>query len=186
MRFFPLAELDGGVEGESADALDECDTQHLGKRPELPDSKRSRRLVGVDECKNALRVQAQLQIGDELGGEIVDARETRGTSPRKGRELTVELRGEIDQDVTSVALDHVLVVENPLGSRRRSLLQPCGLRELGADSVDQPSGAVDPGEQIGGLPARGFDAVLNGQPLGVLADLRGRKRNAGFPRVRGG
>ena len=114
------------------------DAQHLGDGPELSDRQRAHGLIGLDKRKDVLPVQAQVRVGDEFLRQAVDARQTPVGLVGERRQLLVETPGKIQLNVAYVALNDVLIVEEPLGGWRHALSQPARFGKI----QSKPDGSI--------------------------------------------
>jgi len=77
-----------------------------------------------------------------------------------------------------VALDDVLIIEDPFGGRRRTLFRSTYFGEIRATLMDPLTGVFDPLEQFI-IPSRPWvHFVVHGQVLNMLLDLCRRERHS--------
>jgi len=91
--------------------------------------------------------------------------------------------GKVQLNVAGVALDDVLIVEEPLGGWRHTLFQSTRFGEIRANLMDRLTGQFEPLEQFGVPPRIWVHVVVRGQTLGMLLDLRRGERPPGAPHI---
>ena len=85
-------------------------------------------------------------MGDKFPRQAVDAGEPPVGLARECRQLPVIAPGQVQQNLSGVALDDVFIVEEPLGGRRHALFQAIRYGEIQACFVDPPAAPFDPFE----------------------------------------
>ena len=168
-----------GSSGEPLDALEQRNPQHLGDSPEFGDRKRTNRLIGLDEGLDVLLIQVQIGVRSQFPGQTVDARQPPVDAVGEGRQLSVKTPGQVQKDVTGVALEEIFVVEEPFAGRRRGLLHTIGFGEIQACLLELPETLIESLEQSG-VPERfRVHLMLRGQTPGMVSQLRRVERR--FP-----
>ena len=142
-----LVEALDRAEGHPAHALHQAEPEHGRKRPELADVERGHLLEGRHEAVDDLQIESSLGVGDERGGQLVDARVSDERAAPEEGELTVVTAGQVLADLGDVVQDHVEVVEQPLAS---------GADLPSGGSLGEASVSVDQD------PARGVEALEQG------------------------
>jgi hypothetical protein len=94
--------------------LDEGEAQHDRDRPQLAHLERRDRLVGGDEARETLGVDAAVAVGDRLEGEVVDARQPGRGPFRQARQLAAVALRQMPLGRADLLLDQVEIVEQPL------------------------------------------------------------------------
>ena len=82
----PFAQVRQGGDGQTLDAFDKRDAQHLGDCPEFAAGEGAHGLVGLDIGQDILPVETQFGMGNKFLGQAVDARQP-----------PVEIRGQDGQ-----------------------------------------------------------------------------------------
>ncbi len=176
VRGLTLSKLRQGSFGDAQDALDQRRAQHLGDSPELADRQRVDGLIGIDESEDVLPVQAQIRMEDEFPREPINARETPVRLAGERRKLPVIASGKVHQRFAGIAVDDVLVVEEPLGRWRRALSQSTRFGKIQACHMDPRPSPFEPFEQFAIPPGMRVHPLVPGETLGMLLNLRRRER----------
>ena len=101
-------------------------------------------MIGLNKCKDVLPVYAQFRRGDKCLRQTVDARQAPVGLVGECRQLLVKTPRKVQLNVTGVALDDLLIIEDPLGGRRRTLFQSTRFGEIRAYLMDPLMGVFDP------------------------------------------
>jgi hypothetical protein len=106
---------------DAPEDLDERHLQHGGPGPELAQGERGHGLVGDEEAREAVRVEAPVAVADELQRHRVDAGTPRELARGELGQLVVVAAGQVARRLARRGLDDREVVEQPLGGRGRAL-----------------------------------------------------------------
>jgi hypothetical protein len=107
--------------GDAPQDLDERHLQHGGPGPQLAQSERGHGLIGDEEAREAVRVEAPVAVADELQRHRVDAGAPGELARGELRQLVVVAAGQVARRLAHRGLDDREVVEQPLGGRGRAL-----------------------------------------------------------------
>ncbi len=110
-------------------------------------------------------------MGDKILGQAVDARQPPVVGRGQDRQAQVIAAGKVDQDIAGVALEDVLVVEDPVGRRRGLLFQLAGSGKIGGDLPYPQARPPEPLQQFDGTIRPRVDQLFTGMAPGMLLDL---------------
>ena len=100
---------------DAAQVFDENDAQRDRDRPELADGQRRDTLIGAHETAQRLRFEPAVGMGNIGPGDAEHPREPGERALGQLGQLAVEAGRQILADLADLLLDHVVVVEHPLG-----------------------------------------------------------------------
>ena len=109
----PLLAAAGDARRHAADVLEQSQPQHDRESPQLPQVQRIDGLVGGQERRRVVPVDAAVLVGDQVEGQVVDARETRRGAAGQSRQLPAVAAGQVPAGQGDLLLDEVEVVEQP-------------------------------------------------------------------------
>ena len=101
----------------------------------------------------------------------------------QGGQLLVKAPGKVQQDIAGVPLQDVLVIQDPIGSRRGFLFQAARRGEIRADLTDPLTGLFETLEQFGGVLRPRVHLLLAGMAPGMLLNLCRGELYRGAPRL---
>ena len=154
--------------GEAAQVFDQHDAQRDGDRPEFADGEGLHLLVGVQEAAQHLGVEMAVGVGDEGPGEAEHARIADERAIDQLWQLAVIAAGQGGADFADLALDEVVVVDQPFGGGGDRL---AGLDRRGDGAVGFEQGGGVVGEAAGqgvALVRSGRDDLRDGEGARVL------------------
>ena len=132
--------------GEPSQVFDQHDPERDGDRPEFADGQRLHLLVGAHEAAQQLGIEVAIGVCDEGPGHAEHPRISHERTVDQFRQLPIVAGRQCRADLTNLALDEVVVIDQPFGRRRdgAALVDRFGDHAIG---VEQDSAIV-------GEPAR--------------------------------
>jgi hypothetical protein len=163
----PVTLAQGDETGDAPQVLDQRQPQHDRKGPEFAEFERSHGLVGGEETRSALGVDAAVDVGDEFEGQVVDPRTALGSLVQEpGQPADIGAR-QMQAGDANLLFEEVEIIDEPFGGGRDAPACGRGAGHQVVDLAEVPLVLVEPLEQrrrstpgIDLLPARQLSRVI--------------------------
>ena len=161
--------------GDAAQVLDQRDAQHDRDRPQFAQLERGDVLVGVDEARQAFRVDPAVAVRNDFEGDLVDARIAFGLFVGQARQFLAVVLRQVAARRADLFFDQVEIVEQPLGGGRDLAPGLDGGGQFGAGAGNDIGVLGQARQQAVGAAALA-QLVARGQVLAVGCHLRGAEQ----------
>ncbi len=117
VRLLPRGAAVGDQFGEASEVFDQHDPERDGDRPEFADRQRLHLLIGAHEAAQHLGIEVAVGVGDEGPGHAEHPRVSDERPVHQLRQLPIVAGRQRGADFANLALDEVVVVDQPFGRR---------------------------------------------------------------------
>ncbi|MBK7119259.1 MAG: hypothetical protein IPH64_09800 [Comamonadaceae bacterium] len=158
----------GHALGQAAQVFDQHDAQGRGQRPHLAQLEFAGFLVGAQEAGQQPLVKGAVGMGHKSPGDAIDARQSRQRAVLQDRQRTEVAARHALVDFLELRLDHVEVVQQPLGGRAQVI---AGGRLHADVPVRRPQGghvALQAGKEIARAQTQSGGTMRLAQAAAVL------------------
>ena len=105
------------LQGCPAKVLDQCQPQHVGRRPKLAERQYGDALIGAEELVQAVPIELPVEIGDQLPSQVVDSRQTATGARGEPRQAVAAGAGQLASGRLDLVADQTVVVQQPRARR---------------------------------------------------------------------
>ena len=154
--------------GDPPEVFDQHDPQRDGYGPKLADGQRLDLLIGAQVAAQDLGVEEAVGMGHERPGRAEHARVSHERSAGELGQLPIVARGQIGPDFADLFLDHMEVVDQPLGRRGDDRSGVDGLRDFAIGRKQHGLVFGKSFRQWGALPFAGHHPLRGGEAARVF------------------